>query len=185
MHSWQLKDYVFAAFMSIGTLLAAVITQGFALMIPLPGARAILWAPFAGVFLTLAMARLRHVGAVFLVITPVGLLLGLINPIIPIVLISAAAITEGVMTLRKGYGGSFNRFLGNVVFFEGTILLSMLAAVTGLTQALGLTPRAINLPLWLAVPAIGIGALMGSLAWWLGEQVVRQLVKAGKLDEDL
>jgi energy-coupling factor transport system substrate-specific component len=54
---WQLRDYVFAAFMTIGIAIASVTTVSLTLSIPLPGIRTVVWAPFAGIFLTLGMAR--------------------------------------------------------------------------------------------------------------------------------
>ncbi|WP_287127376.1 hypothetical protein [Candidatus Cyanaurora vandensis] len=178
--SWQLKDYVFAAFMAMGILLAAVVTQPIAQIIPIPGIRTILWAPLAGIFLTLGMARLQRPGTVFLILGPVGLILGLINPIITLVLLVPALVTELVMALVAGYGSRTRRFWGNLIYFEATVLGGVLGTVTGLTAAFGINVPVLN-P-WLLLPAGSVAGLVAGLGWWLGERVVAQLQKAGKLD---
>jgi len=178
--SWQLKDFVFASFMAIGVLLAALITQPIAALIPVPGIRTILWAPLAGIFLTLGMARLRRAGAVTLILAPVALLLALVNPIIMIVLLSAAFLCDGVMAVLGGYGDRIRRLWGNLLYFEATVLIGVVSAVTGLTAALGV--KAPNLQLWILAPAVLVALGVAALGWWLGERVVGQLQKAGKLD---
>jgi energy-coupling factor transport system substrate-specific component len=181
--SWQLKDYVFAAFMGVGILLAAVITQGIAAVIPVPGIRTILWAPMAGVFLTLGMARLRKFGAVVLMVSPVGLLLGLINPLISLVLVVPALLTELIIFLTGGYRDTQRRWLGNVLYFELTLVVGIVFLVTGVTAAFGINiPNTIGLPI--LIGALIAGGTVATLGWWLGEQVVRQLQKAGKFDLD-
>jgi hypothetical protein len=57
---WQLRDYVFAAFMTIGMILAVFVSGPLA---P-PGLKLLAWAPLGGIFLTLGMARLQRRGAV-------------------------------------------------------------------------------------------------------------------------
>jgi energy-coupling factor transporter transmembrane protein EcfT len=53
---WHLRDYVFAAFMTIGMVIAVFIVGPFA---P-PGFKLLAWAPLGGIFLTLGMARLHQ-----------------------------------------------------------------------------------------------------------------------------
>ncbi|WP_218080204.1 hypothetical protein [Anthocerotibacter panamensis] len=180
---WQLKDYVFAAFMGIGVLLAAVVSQPIAALIPIPGIRSILWAPLAGIFLTLGMARLQRPGTLLLILAPVALVLGLVNPLITLVLLIPAVLTEALMSLRGGYAGKMNRLWGNILYFESTVVAGVGFAVSGLTAAFNLKVPTIN-P-WYVFPALLITAGVGGLGWSLGERVVRQLQKAGKLDAEV
>lgn len=84
MARWQLRDYVFAAFMTIGIMIASVVTVPLTLSIPIPGIRTVVWAPFAGIFLTLGMAKLQRSGSVGLMIGTLALLLSRISWIISV-----------------------------------------------------------------------------------------------------
>ncbi|NET59003.1 MAG: hypothetical protein F6K47_23520, partial [Symploca sp. SIO2E6] len=68
---WSLRDYVFAAFMTIG-MVASVFVIG-----PLVPTffELVAWAPIGGIFLTLGMARLQKRGSVALMIVPLAVLL--------------------------------------------------------------------------------------------------------------
>ncbi|XGW00931.1 MAG: hypothetical protein ACAF41_33725 (plasmid) [Leptolyngbya sp. BL-A-14] len=62
--AWQLRDYVFAAFMTIGMVLTAILVG---LFTP-PGIQLLVWAPLGAIFLTLGMVRLHRRGSVGLMI---------------------------------------------------------------------------------------------------------------------
>lgn len=123
-NSWQLRDYVFAAFMTIGMILAVFISGPFA---P-PGLKLLVWAPLGGIFLTLGMARLQRRGSVALMILPLALLLGLISPVITLYFIVTVAIMEGVMFFVGDYRHKRQRLLGNVLFFSSANLGGLLLA---------------------------------------------------------
>lgn len=181
MKPWTLKDYVFAAFMTIGIAIASAVTVPLTLGIPLPGIRTIVWAPFGGIFLTLGMARLQRVGSVALMIGTLALLLSRLSWIISAFLVASLLITEAVVAFQGGYRSKFNRLLGNVVFFASTTVFG--ALIGAYTASPGLT-QWVSQP-WILLPMAILSGLAGAIGWWLGELVVKQLRRAGKLDVDV
>lgn len=178
MSRWQLRDYVFAAFMTIGIAIASVITVPLTLSIPLPGIRTIVWAPFAGIFLTLGMARLQRRGSVALMIGTLALLLSRISWIITAFLVAALLVTEAVMWFRGGYRSRMDRLIGNAVFFaSATVTGAVIGAYTA-GQAFG----AWVAQAWILVPMTLLSGVAGAIGWWMGEKIVTQLQRAGKLN---
>jgi energy-coupling factor transport system substrate-specific component len=180
MKPWTLKDYVFAAFMTIGIAVASAIAVPLTLGIPLPGIRTIVWAPFGGIFLTLGMARLQRSGSIALMISTLALLLSRLSWIITAFLVASLVITEVVMLFRGGYRSQSNRLLGNVIFFASTTVTG--ALIGAYTASPGLT-QWVSQP-WILLPMTLLSGLAGAIGWWLGERVIKQLQRAGKLDVD-
>jgi len=179
-NGWQLRDYVFASFMTIGMILAVVFVGPFA---P-PGLQLLAWAPFGGIFLTLGMARLQRRGSVALMILPLALLLGLISPVITLYLAVTVLITECVMFFIGNYRNQRHRLLGNVLFF-GSANLGGLLLGAYLIRGVRSAPfvQFVSQPLVLLLLTVA-AALAGAIGWWLGELAVKQLRKAGKIDSD-
>lgn len=79
-----------------------------------------------------------------------------------------------------GYRNRIDRLLGNVIFFSSTTVTGALirasTASPGLTQWVGQP--------WILLPMTALSGLAGSLSWWLGELVIKQLQRAGKMDVD-
>jgi energy-coupling factor transport system substrate-specific component len=178
---WQLKDYVFAAFMTIGIAISSILTVPLTIAIPLPGIRTIVWAPLAGIFLTLGMARLQSRGSVALMIGTLALLLSRTSLVITAFLVAALLLTELIMWTRGGYKTKANRCLGNIVFFSTTTVTGALvgAYVAGGNFAAWLTQS------WILLPMTLLSGVAGGVGWWLGESVIKQLKRAGKLDVDI
>ena len=172
--SWQLRDYVFAAFMTIGIAVTSVITVPLTLSIPLPGIRTVVWAPFAGIFLTLGMARLQRSGSVALMIGVLALVLSRISWIITAFLVSALVVTEGVMLLRGGFYGKTNRLLANVVFFSSA---TVAGALIGAYAAGDIFAAWVG-QVWVLILMTIISGFAGAVGWWLGERVVKQIGRA-------
>lgn len=180
-NSWQLRDFVFAAFMTIGMILAVVVVGPF---VP-PGLQLLAWAPLGGIFLTLGMARLQRRGSVALMILPLALLLGLISPIITLYLAVTVLITEGAMFFIGNYRSKRHRLVGNVLFF-GSANLGGLLLGAYLIRGANSAPfvQFVSQPLVLLLLTVTAG-LAGAVGWWLGERAVQQLRKAGKMDVDV
>ena len=175
---WQLRDYVFAAFMTIGIAVASVITVPLTLAIPLPGIRTVVWAPFAGIFLTLGMARLQRSGSVALMIGVLALILSRLSWIITAFLVIALLVTELVMVFRGGFHGRVNRLLGNVLFFSSATVAGALVGA----YAAGDVFAAWVGQVWVLILMTIVSGFAGAIGWWLGERVVKQLQRAGKLN---
>ncbi|MEM1242543.1 MAG: hypothetical protein AAGI45_22160, partial [Cyanobacteria bacterium P01_H01_bin.26] len=165
-------------FMTIGIAVTSVITVPLTLSIPLPGIRTVVWAPFAGIFLTLGMARLRRSGSVALMIGVLALVLSRISWIIAAFLIIALLVTEGIMLFRGGFYGKANRLVGNVLFFSSATVAGTLVGA----YAAGDVFTAWVGQVWVLILMTVVSGLSGALGWWLGERVVKQLQRAGKLD---
>lgn len=180
--TWKLKDYVFAAFMTIGMVVASLITVPLAAGIPLPAARTIAWAPLGGIFLTLGMARLQNRGSIALIIAPMALLFSPIPPpfILTSFLVIAVLVAESVMFAAGGWRSRISRLFGNMLFF-GTFALA--AALIGARVLGGGFADWLTTP-WIIIPSTLLAAGAGAVGWWLGEQVIRQLQRAGKLEVD-
>lgn len=178
---WRLKDYVFAAFMTIGMVIAVIIVGPFA---P-PGLKLLAWAPLGSIFLTLGMARLQRRGSVALMILPLAILLGLISPIITLYLAATVLLTEVVMFFVGSYKRKINRLLGDILFFSSANLGGILIGAF-LLKGSKADPfvRIVTQPLVLVLLTVLAGAA-GVLGWWLGELAIKQLQKAGKMDVDL
>lgn len=179
--AWRLRDYVFAAFMTIGMVIAVIVVGPFA---P-PGLKLLAWAPLGGIFLTLGMARLQRRGSVALMILPLALLLGLISPIITLYLAATVLVTEGIMLGVGNYRRKLNRLIGNVIFFASANLGGLLLGAY-LLQGNRADPflQLVTQPLVLGLLTL-LAGLAGALGWWLGELAVKQLKQAGKMDVDL
>ena len=174
---WTLRDYVFAAFMTIG-MVASVFIVG--PLMPVPFLDLVAWGPFGGAFLTLGMARLQRRGSVALMIVPLALLLTPLSPAITLYLLLTTLVTEGVVFLRGNYRTRSNRLLGTVVFFTSATVIGLVSAGLLLGEVFAdLLAR----PWLIGLIAIAAG-LTGSIGWWLGEKIVHQLRRAGKLDAE-
>lgn len=173
---WSLREYVFAAFMTIG-MVASVFIIG--PLVP-PFLQLVAWAPLGGIFLTLGMARLQRRGSVALMILPLALLLLPISPAITLYLVLTVLVTEGAVFLRGSYRVRSNRLLGVVVFFVSAVVIGLVSAGLMLGDRFA---ELLTQPWLIGGLAIAAG-LTGTVGWWLGEKIVQQLQRAGKLDMD-
>ncbi|PSN19075.1 hypothetical protein C7271_09175 [filamentous cyanobacterium CCP5] len=173
---WSLRDYVFAAFMTIG-MVASIFVVG-----PLAPTffELVVWAPLGGIFLTLGMARLQRRGSIALIILPLAVLLVAISPVLTVYLGLTTLLTEAVVFFRGNYRVKANRLLGNVVFFVSAVVIGFVSAALMLGDRFA---QFLTQPWLLGGMAIAVG-LTGALGWWLGERIVLQLRRAGKLDAD-
>jgi energy-coupling factor transport system substrate-specific component len=178
---WRLRDYVFAAFMTIGMVIAVFIVGPFA---P-PGLQLLFWAPLGGIFLTLGMARLQRRGSVALMILPLAVLLGLISPIITLYLGLTVFITELVMFFLGNYRRKINRLWGNILFFASANLGGILLAAYLIKTSKG-EPfvKIVTQPPVLILLTV-LAGVAGVVGWWLGELAIKQLQRAGKMDVDI
>ncbi|ASC73459.1 hypothetical protein XM38_044260 [Halomicronema hongdechloris C2206] len=173
---WSLRDYVFAVFMTIG-MVASVFVIG--PLVP-PFLQLVAWAPLGGIFLTLGMARLQRRGSVALMIWPLALLLAPISPAITLYLFLTSLVTEAVVFLRGNYRVKGNRLLGTVVFFVSATVIGLISAGLMLGDAFA---ELLTKPWLLGGLAVAAG-ITGTIGWWLGENIVSQLRRAGKLDAE-
>jgi len=175
--NWNLRDYVFAAFMTIG-MVASVFIIG--PLVP-PFLDVVAWAPVGGIFLTLGMARLQKRGSVALMVFPLAVLLIPLSPAITLYLVLTILLTEAVIYFRGNYRLKRNRLLGTVLFFASAVAIGL---VGGGLMVGGVFAELLTQP-WLIGLLTIAGAITGGIGWWLGENIVSQLKRAGKLDGDL
>lgn len=180
--------------MTIGMVASIFIVGPF---VPVPFLDLVFWAPFGGLFLTLGMARLQRRGSIALMIMPLALLMLPLSPLITLYLVITPLIAEATVFFRGNYRAKSNRLLGTVVFFVSAVVIGLgsIFAVAALVNA-GTIPAEnlakmlkkfaglLDRPWLLGVLTIAAG-VAGSLGWWLGEKVVQQLKRAGKLDADI
>jgi len=174
---WSLRDYVFAAFMTIGMVASAFVIGP---LVP-PFLQLVAWAPIGGIFFTLGMAKLQRRGSVALMIVPLGVLLGLLSPVITLYLVLTTLLTEAVVFFRGNYRIKGNRLLGTVVFFVSAPIIGLVIAGLVLGDRFG---ELLTKPWLIGGLAIAAG-ITGTIGWWLGEKIVSQLKRAGKLDADV
>jgi hypothetical protein len=173
---WSLRDYVFAAFMTIGMVVSVFLIGPIAPTF----FELVFWAPLAGIFLTLGMARLQRRGSVALMILPLAILMMVLSPIFTLYLTLTALFTEAVVFFRGNYRVKRNRLLGNVVFFFSAAVIGLVSAGLLASDRVG---ALLSRPWFIAGIAIAAG-VTGAVGWWLGEKVVLQLRRAGKLDAE-
>lgn len=190
--SWRLRDYVFAAFMTIGMVASVFVIGPF---VP-PFLDLVAWAPFGGIFLTLGMARLQRRGSIALMVLPLALLLAPLSLFITLYLVLTTVVAEAVVFFRGNYRTKANRLLGTVVFFVSAVVIGLGSIVLvnhwvnagampgeGLAEMLSRFATLLNNPWLIGILAV-ITGLLGTVGWWMGEKVVQQLKRAGKLDAD-
>lgn len=175
--NWNLRDYVFAAFMTIGMVVSVFIIGP---LVP-PFLDVVAWAPVGGIFLTLGMARLQKRGSVILIVLPLAILVIPISPAITLYLVLTILLTEAVVYFRGNYRLKRNRLLGTVLFFASAVVIGL---VGGGLMVGGVFAEFLTKP-WLIGLLSLAGAITGGIGWWLGENIVSQLKRAGKLDGDL
>ena len=175
--NWSLRDYVFAAFMTIG-MVASIFIIG--PLVP-PFLQLVAWAPIGGIFLTLGMARLQKRGSVALMILPLALLVTPISPAITLYLVLTTLLTEAVVLLRGNYRSKGNRLLGTVLFFASAVVIGLVSAGLMLGDKFA---ELLTKPWLIGVLSLAAG-IAGAIGWWLGEKIIYQLKRAGKLDGDL
>ncbi|NET36911.1 MAG: hypothetical protein F6K19_33605 [Cyanothece sp. SIO1E1] len=173
---WSLPDYAFAACMTLGMVISAFVIGP---LVP-PFLELVAWAPIGGIFLTLGMVRLQKRGSIALMIWPLALLLTPISPVITVYLILTTVVTEAVVWLRGNYRIKANRLLGTILFFTSAVVIGLVGA--GLT--LGDKFAELLSKPWLIGGAAIAASITGTIGWWLGEQIVYQLKRVGKLDGD-
>lgn len=139
------------------------------------------WAPIGGIFLTLGMARLQRRGSVALMILPLALLLAPISPAITLYLSLTTLVTEAVVFLRGNYRPKGNRLLATVTFFVSAVVIGLVSAGLMLGDRFA---ELLTKPWLIGILAIAAG-ISGAIGWWLGEKIVHQLRRAGKLDADV
>lgn len=174
--SWHLRDYIFAALMTLGMLIAAFVIANVAPRF----LELIFWAPVGGIFLTLGMARLQFCGSVALMVMPLAILLGILSLAVGVYLGITAVLTETIVFLRGNYRAKNNRLLGNVIFFTTALVMGYITAafMVGDEFATLLTQPLLFGGLIVAV------AMTGTLGWWLGEMILWQLKRMGKWKEE-
>jgi len=79
--------------------------------------------------------------------------------------------------VRGGYRKKRDRLLGNILFFSSATVAGALigAYVAGEAFAAWLSQS------WILAPMTILSGVSGAVGWWLGEKVVTQLQKAGKI----
>lgn len=174
---WKLRDYVFAAFMTLG-MVASMFVIG--PLVP-PFLQLVAWAPIGGIFLTLGMARLQKRGSLALMILPLALLVVAISPVITLYLALTTLVTEATVFWRGNYRPKTNRLLGTVVFFVSAVIIGLVSAGLMLGDKFA---ELLTKPWLIGALAIAAG-VAGAIGWWLGEKIVHQLRRAGKLDMDM
>ncbi|MFB6277712.1 MAG: hypothetical protein ABEI32_16370 [Halothece sp.] len=175
--NWNLRDYVFGAFMAIGMIASIFII---APLVP-PFLEVIAWAPAGGIFLTLGMARLEKRGSVFLIVLPLAVLVIPLSPAIALYLVLTILVTEIVVSVSGNYRSKRNRLLGTVLFFSSAVVIGLVGS--GLILGDEFT-ELFTKPWLIGVFSLTAG-VTGGIGWWLGEKIVSQLKHAGKLDHDL
>jgi hypothetical protein len=89
-----------------------------------------------------------------------------------------------VMFFLGNYRRKTNRLLGNILFFGIANLGGLLLAASLIKGARAAPFANLVQPGVLLLLTIVAGAA-GAVGWWLGEQAIKQLRKAGKMDVDL
>ena len=114
-------------------------------------------------------------------ILPLALLLTPLSPAITLYLALTTLLTEAVVFLRGNYRAKGNRLLATVVFFVSAVVIGLVSAGLMLGDKFA---QLLTQPWLIGGLAIAAG-ITGAIGWWLGESIVRQLKRAGKLDADL
>jgi len=92
-------------------------------------------------------------------------------------LVAGILVTELVMLVRGGYRKKRDRLFRNILFFSSATVAGALigAYVAGEAFAIWLTRS------WILAVMTALSGVSGAVGWWLGEKVVTQLQKAGKI----
>lgn len=82
------------------------------------------------------------------------------------------------MWFRGGYRSQTNRLLGNVTFFMSATVAGAIVGAYAAGEAFG----AWISQAWILLPMTIASGIAGAIGWWMGEKIVRQLQRAGKLN---
>ncbi|NET61800.1 MAG: hypothetical protein F6K47_38485 [Symploca sp. SIO2E6] len=114
-------------------------------------------------------------------IVPLAVLLAPISPAIMLYLVLTSLLTEAVVFFQGNYRIKRNRLLATIVFFVSAVIIGLVSAGLMLGNEFG---ELLTQPLFIGGLAIAAG-ITGTIGWWLGEKIVVQLKRAGKLDADV
>lgn len=176
--SFGTRDYVFAAVTAAAIHVVGFATISLVAHIPIPGIRSVVSAPFSAFLLTIGLARIGRPLAMLLVMLLASVVYLLISPVIPMFVMTSVVLTEALnLALFRGYATQRSRMTCVSLFYTAMTPVAALfgAFILGGQYARMLSSWTVLAGSTALVFALSLGAC------WLGEKVVRELKRAGKL----
>lgn len=178
LFGFGIRDFVIAAVTA-----AAIQVIGFVLIplvghIPIPGIRGMVSAPFAAIFLTIALARIGRPLSILLVYGMCCIVYLMVSPVIPCFVLSAVAIAETVnLILFRGYTTKKARMVCVVCFYT---VMTPMGTLWGSLILGGQYQKFLqSIPVLLGSSAVVL--VLSGLGAMVGEKIVAELRRAGRM----
>lgn len=176
---FKLRDYVFAAVTVatihvIGFMTIALVTH-----IPIPGIRSVVSAPLSALVLIIGLACIGKPLALGLIMVLSSFVYLLISPVIPAFVLTSMIVAEAFnLTFFRGYRSPMARRSTVILFYTA---MTPIATLFGAFLLGGEYKRFIASPLVLIISTTVVFLLCFATTW-LGEKVVVELKRAGRID---
>lgn len=175
---FSLRDYVFAAVTAALIHVIGFATITLVVHIPIPGIRSIVSAPFSALVLIIGVARIGKPFALGLTMCMASVVYLLISPVIPAFVLTSAILTEVLnLLVFRGYATPLSRQASITFFYTA---MTPIATLFGAFLLGGEYARFMTSPMVL-VGSTAVVLVLCVASTWLGEKIVKELRRAGKL----
>ena len=173
---WTTREYVFAAIIVVGLMLAAKIIIPLTMPLRIPGLANTIYAPFSALVLTIGLIRLKKPGSLLLIVGIYALISLSISLIITGFLLVGGIAGELAGTfVFRGYRGRIAPVVSTVLFemgmFPGALIMTFFFFPERYT-AIGL---------WILLAAEAAILVTSLVGCFLGLKIAGELARAGKL----
>jgi len=180
--SFTVRDYVFAAVTAALIHVIGFAAVSLVLHIPIPGIRSIVSAPLSALVLTIGVARIGKPLALALTMGMACVVYLLISPIIPAFVLTSTILTELLnIVVFRGYRTPISRQVSITFFYT---VMTPIATLFGAFLLGGEYARFMKSPMIL-VGSTALVLVLCVVSTRLGEKIVKELRRAGKLGEDM
>ena len=167
---FTVKDIVFIALVSAAMLVVSFLTIPIVIAMPIPAITSMVFAPFAGLLMAIAMLKVRKIGTASLVSLLVGIILLFMSPVMFCFMVVGGIVTDAfAWAWKRGYTDSRMVIISCGFYTLALILFSVAFSFVFVTKMS--LPSLLQQPLLLLLIAAicfalgAIGALIGSKVW--------------------
>ncbi len=172
MKMFATKEIIFAAIIAAAMIVVSLVAVPLVVAVPIPGIRNLVVAPFFGLFLSLALVRIKHPATLTLVSFLTGAVQTFIAPVILVFLLASGIVTD----LLRYFLWRDPQKPAHVIITAGVYMAVMVpfGAFFGALMA-GRTPLAalLTAPLFILGAALVCFGL-GALGAFLGVKIARE-----------
>jgi hypothetical protein len=174
---FTVKDIVFIALISVAMLVVSFLTIPIVIAMPIPAITSIVFAPFAGLLMAIAMLKVQKVGTATLVSLFVGVVLLFMSPVMFCFMAASGIVTDVIAWVwKRGYTDARMVIVSCGFYTLVLILFSVVFSLIFTTKIN--TASLLQQPLLLLAIA-AICFVLGAAGAFIGSKVWREFSKAG------